>query len=48
MDRSDKMFLFMVFVKQDGSFGLSDKESFTAKTCIYKNNEDLYLFLNAI
>ena len=36
MDQSNKMFLFMDFVKQDGSFGLSDKERFTAKACIYK------------
>lgn len=36
MDRSNKMFLFMDFVKQDGSLGLSDKERFTAKACIYK------------
>lgn len=36
MDRSNKMFLFMDFVKQDGSYGLSDKETFTAKACIYK------------
>lgn len=36
MDQSNKMFLFMDFVKADGSKGLSDKERFTAKPCIYK------------
>ncbi|KAL3804230.1 hypothetical protein ACHAW5_011150 [Stephanodiscus triporus] len=36
MDRSNKMFLFMDFVKLEGSTGLSDKERFTAKACIYK------------
>ena len=36
MDRSNKMFLFMDFVKVDGSKGLSEKERFTAKPCIYK------------
>jgi len=36
MDQSNKMFLFLDFVKQDGSLGLSDKERFTAKACIYK------------
>ncbi len=36
MDRSNKMFLFMDFVKVDGSKGLSEKETFTAKPCIYK------------
>mmetsp|Transcript_24040 Transcript_24040/g.51896 ORF Transcript_24040/g.51896 Transcript_24040/m.51896 type:complete len:463 (+) Transcript_24040:473-1861(+) len=36
MDRSNKMFLFMDFVKVDGSKGLSAKERFTAKPCIYK------------
>ena len=36
LDRSNKMFLFMDFVKVDGSKGLSEKERFTAKPCIYK------------
>eukprot|EP00581_Thalassiosira_minuscula_P032086 CAMPEP_0183769268 /NCGR_PEP_ID=MMETSP0739-20130205/20908_1 /TAXON_ID=385413 /ORGANISM="Thalassiosira miniscula, Strain CCMP1093" /LENGTH=569 /DNA_ID=CAMNT_0026008819 /DNA_START=178 /DNA_END=1887 /DNA_ORIENTATION=+ len=36
MDRSNKMFLFMDFNKVDGSKGLSEKERFTAKPCIYK------------
>jgi ribosomal RNA-processing protein 8 len=36
MDRSNKMFLFMDFVKLNGSTGLSEKERFTAKACIYK------------
>ena len=36
MDRSNIMFLFMDFVKLNGSTGLSDKERFTAKACIYK------------
>jgi ribosomal RNA-processing protein 8 len=36
MDRSNKMFLFMDFLKLDGSTGVSDKERFTAKACIYK------------
>jgi len=36
MDRSNKMFLFMDFVKVDGSKGLSSKERFSAKPCIYK------------
>ena len=36
MDRSNKMFLFMDFVKVDGSKGLSKEETFTAKPCIYK------------
>ena len=35
-DQSNKMFLFMDFVKGKGSTGLSDKESFSAKPCIYK------------
>ena len=37
MDRNtNKMFLFMDFRKVDGSLGLSEKERFTAKPCIYK------------
>ena len=36
LERSNKMFLFMYFVKVDGSNGLSEKERFTAKPCIYK------------
>lgn len=36
LDRSNKMFLFMDFIKADGSKGLSKKETFTAKPCIYK------------
>lgn len=36
LDQSNKMFLFMDFVKVDGSKGLSGKETFTAKPCIYK------------
>ena len=36
MDRNNKMFIFMDFVKVDGSSGLGDKERFTAKPCIYK------------
>ena len=36
LDRSNKMFLFMDFEKVEGSKGLSEKESFTAKACIYK------------
>ena len=35
-DQSNKMFLFMDFIKRDGSKGLSEKERFTAKPCIYK------------
>ena len=35
MDRSNKMFLFMDFVKAGGS-GLSKDENFSAKPCIYK------------
>eukprot|EP00956_Cyclotella_meneghiniana_P034753 scaffold108003_cov116-Cyclotella_meneghiniana.AAC.2 len=36
VDQSNKMFLFMDFVKVKGSSGLSEKESFSAKPCIYK------------
>jgi ribosomal RNA-processing protein 8 len=36
MDRSNKMFLFMDFVKADGGSGLSEHENFSAKPCIYK------------
>ena len=36
LDQSNKMFLFMDFVKGKESPGLSDKESFSAKPCIYK------------
>jgi len=36
MDRSNTMFLFMDFIKVKGSSGLSKKEKFTAKPCIYK------------
>ncbi|KAL7521990.1 hypothetical protein ACHAWX_006686 [Stephanocyclus meneghinianus] len=36
IDRSNKMFLFMDFTKVKGSAGLSKKESFSAKPCIYK------------
>jgi len=36
MDQSNKMFLFMDFIKVDGSKGLSQKERFTAKPCMYK------------
>ncbi|KAL3775994.1 hypothetical protein HJC23_006771 [Cyclotella cryptica] len=36
IDRSNKMFLFMDFIKVRGSAGLSEKESFSAKPCIYK------------
>ena len=36
VDQSNKMFLFMDFVKVEGSTGLSEKESFSAKPCIYK------------
>eukprot|EP00956_Cyclotella_meneghiniana_P003191 scaffold3926_cov26-Cyclotella_meneghiniana.AAC.3 len=37
VDQSNKMFLFMDFVKVKGSSGLSKKESFSAKPCnIYK------------
>merc|ERR1711982_63422 len=35
-ERSNKMFLFLDFVKADGSKCLSDKEHFTVKPCIYK------------
>jgi len=35
-DRSNKMFLFMDFIKVDGSKGLSKNEEFSAKPCIYK------------
>ncbi|KAL7529292.1 hypothetical protein ACHAXR_002881, partial [Thalassiosira sp. AJA248-18] len=34
--KSNKMFLFMDFVKVDGSRGLSSKERFSAKPCMYK------------
>ena len=36
MDRSNKMFLFMDFVKVEGGSGLSEHENFSAKPCIYK------------
>jgi ribosomal RNA-processing protein 8 len=36
VDRLNKMFLFMDFVKEEGSTGLSEKECFSAKPCIYK------------
>ncbi|KAK1748606.1 putative methyltransferase [Skeletonema marinoi] len=36
MDRSNKMFLFMDFVKVDGGSGLAEHENFSAKPCIYK------------
>lgn len=36
VDQSNKMFLFMEFVKVEGSNGLSGKETFSAKPCIYK------------
>ncbi|KAL7442354.1 hypothetical protein ACHAXM_008341 [Skeletonema potamos] len=36
MDRSNKMFLFMDFIKADGGSGLSEHENFSAKPCIYK------------
>lgn len=36
LDRNNKMFVFMDFIKVDGSRGLSDKERFSAKPCIYK------------
>ena len=36
MDRSNKMFLFMDFVKVDGGSGLAEHEHFSAKPCIYK------------
>lgn len=35
-DRNNKMFLFMDFIKVDGSKGLSKNEEFSAKPCIYK------------
>ncbi|KAL7473342.1 hypothetical protein ACHAXS_013789 [Conticribra weissflogii] len=35
-DRNNKMFLFMDFIKVDGSKGLSENEEFSAKPCIYK------------
>ncbi|EJK68724.1 hypothetical protein THAOC_10072, partial [Thalassiosira oceanica] len=43
MDRTNKMFLFMDFVKEEGSSGLSEKESFTAKPCIYKRSRGSFL-----
>ena len=36
IDRSNKMFLFIDFVKVDGGAGLSEHENFSAKPCIYK------------
>lgn len=36
MDRSNKMFLFMDFVKVNGGSGLAEHENFSAKPCIYK------------
>ncbi|KAL3772959.1 hypothetical protein ACHAWO_008689 [Cyclotella atomus] len=36
VDQSNTMFMFMDFVKVEGSTGLSEKESFSAKPCIYK------------
>lgn len=36
LDRSNKMFLFMDFIKVDGGSGLSEHENFSAKPCIYK------------
>ena len=36
VDQSNKMFLFMDFIKLEGSTGLSKKENFSAKPCIYK------------
>lgn len=36
LDRSNKMFLFMDFIKVDGGSGLSEHEHFSAKPCIYK------------
>lgn len=36
VDQSNTMFLFMDYVKVEGSTGLSEKENFSAKPCIYK------------